>query len=70
MLAGAHDAGAYRDYQGIGDDNWATSAVFAQEEDLLHQVRLGSPGRGVTGPAAAVGSALPRYPGRLLSLLR
>jgi len=41
MLAGAHDAGAYRDYQGIGDDNWATSAVFAQEEDLLHQLLWG-----------------------------
>jgi len=41
MLAGAHDAGAYREYQGIGDDNWATSAVFAQEEDLLHQLIWG-----------------------------
>ena len=41
MLVGAHDAGAYRDYQGIGDDNWATSAVFAQEEDLLHQLIWG-----------------------------
>ena len=42
MLVGAHDAGAYRDYQGIGDDNWATSAVFAQEEDLLHQLIWGA----------------------------
>merc|ERR1719500_1978505 len=41
MLVGAHDAGAYRDYQGVGDDNWATSAVFAQEEDLLHQLIWG-----------------------------
>ena len=41
MLVGAHDAGAYREYQGIGDDNWATSAVFAQEEDLLHQLIWG-----------------------------
>merc|ERR1719153_1951739 len=41
MLIGAHDAGAYRDYQGVGDDNWATSAVFAQEEDLLHQLMWG-----------------------------
>ena len=41
MLVGAHDAGAYRDYQGIGDDNWATSAVFAQEEDFLHQLIWG-----------------------------
>ena len=42
MLVGAHDAGAYREYQGIGDDNWATSAVFAQEEDLLHQLIWGA----------------------------
>ena len=41
MLIGAHDAGAYRDYQGVGDDNWATSSVFAQEEDLLHQMIWG-----------------------------
>jgi len=41
MLVGAHDAGAYREYQDIGDDNWATSAVFAQEEDLLHQLIWG-----------------------------
>jgi len=41
MLVGAHDAGAYREYEGIGDDNWATSAVFAQEEDLLHQLIWG-----------------------------
>ena len=30
VLAGSHDAGAYHDYQGVGDDNWGTSAVFAQ----------------------------------------
>merc|ERR1712212_121721 len=41
MLVGAHDAVAYREYQDIGDDNWATSAVFAQEEDLLHQLIWG-----------------------------
>ena len=41
MLVGAHDAGAYREYQGVGDDNWATSSVFAQEEDLLHQMIWG-----------------------------
>ena len=41
VLAGSHDAGAYRDYQGVGDDNWATSAVFAQEEDFLHQLIWG-----------------------------
>jgi len=41
MMVGAHDAGAYRDYQGVGDDNWATSSVFAQEEDLLHQLIWG-----------------------------
>jgi len=41
MLVGAHDAGAYRDYQGVGDNNWATSSVFAQEEDLLHQMIWG-----------------------------
>ena len=27
--------------QGVGDDNWATQAVFAQEEDLLHQLLWG-----------------------------
>ena len=27
--------------QGIGDDNWGTSAVFAQEEDFLHQLLWG-----------------------------
>jgi len=42
MLAGSHDAGAYRDYEGEGDDNWATSAVYAQEEDLLNQLLWGS----------------------------
>ena len=41
VLTGSHDAGAYRDYQGVGDDNWATSAVFAQEEDFLHQLIWG-----------------------------
>ena len=25
----------------MGDDNWATSAVFAQEEDFLHQLIWG-----------------------------
>ena len=41
MLTGAHDAGAYRDYQGEGDDNLATSAVYAQEEDLRSQLVWG-----------------------------
>ena len=27
--------------EGIGDDNWGTSSVFAQEEDLLHQLLWG-----------------------------
>ena len=31
----------YRDYQGIGDDNWGTHSVFAQEEDFLHQLIWG-----------------------------
>ena len=30
MLTGGHDAGAYRDYHDQGDDNLATSAVYAQ----------------------------------------
>ncbi len=30
MLVGSHDAGAYRAYQGEGDNNLVTSAVFAQ----------------------------------------
>ena len=34
VLAGSHDAGAYHDYQGVGDDNWGTSAVFAQVRKL------------------------------------
>jgi len=41
MLPGTHDSGAYKEYTGKGDDNWATSAVFAQEEDLLHQMMWG-----------------------------
>jgi len=41
ILTGSHDAGAYRDYQGIGDDNWGTHSVFAQEEDFLHQLIWG-----------------------------
>ena len=28
--------------QGVQDDNWATSAVYAQEEDLLHQLLWGA----------------------------
>jgi len=41
MLTGGHDAGAYRDYHDQGDDNLATSAVYAQEEDLLNQLLWG-----------------------------
>jgi len=41
MLIGAHDAAAYRDYQGSGDDNWVTSSTFAQEENLLSQLLWG-----------------------------
>ena len=41
MLTGSHDAGAYRDYQGEGDNNLATSAVYAQEEDLRNQLTWG-----------------------------
>jgi len=41
MLIGAHDAAAYRDYQGVGDDNLVTSATFAQEENLLSQLLWG-----------------------------
>merc|ERR1712200_352632 len=40
MLTGGHDAGAYRDYHDQGDDNLATSAVYAQEEEfwLVHGI--------------------------------
>ena len=38
MLAGSHDAGAYRDYGGEGDDNWATSAVYAQEHTTFYDL--------------------------------
>jgi len=41
MLPGSHDSGAYKEYSGQGDDNWATSAVYAQEENLLNQMMWG-----------------------------
>ena len=41
ILTGSHDAGAYREFEGQGDDNWGTNSVFAQEEDLLHQLLWG-----------------------------
>jgi len=41
ILTGSHDAGAYREFEGQGDDNWGTNSVFAQEEDFLHQLLWG-----------------------------
>ncbi len=41
MLAASHLSGAYRDYLGEGDNNLATSAVYAQEEDIQNQLVWG-----------------------------
>ncbi|XP_023320825.1 uncharacterized protein LOC111695659 isoform X2 [Eurytemora carolleeae] len=42
MLAASHLSGAYRDYLGEGDNNLATSAVYAQEEDIQNQLVWGA----------------------------
>lgn len=41
MLVVAHDAGAFQQYQGSGDQNFASSLVYAQEEDLQVQLQYG-----------------------------
>jgi len=41
FLAFTHDSGAYKQYEGSGDDNLATLAVFAQEESLEQQLQYG-----------------------------
>ena len=41
MLAASHLSGAYRDYLDEGDNNLATSAVYAQEEDIQNQLVWG-----------------------------
>lgn len=41
MLVAAHDASAYRQYDGLGDENMVTSATFTQEETLLGQLQYG-----------------------------
>lgn len=41
MMVGTHDSAAYKEYQGAGDDNLATLAVFAQEESLEQQLQWG-----------------------------
>jgi len=42
LLAGTHDAAAFLQYEGEGDDNWITEAVFTQELDLEKQLQWGS----------------------------
>lgn len=41
FLPATHDSAAFKEYEGAGDDNLITLAVFAQEENLQQQLQWG-----------------------------